>query len=106
MSRCKADKYCSVECQKAAWPTHKLLCKQAPGVRKVQQEKDFSNWCIDESVRFDLTKLAAYGLHAIPPAQSLVGGSAMVVDAKYNPVKRTVTIQNAQILQKEVRSGY
>jgi MYND finger len=104
MSRCKSDKYCSAECQKAAWPTHTLLCKQVAGIirQNPQQEEDINSWCMDETVRSDLTKLAAYGLHAIPPAQSLVGSSAMIVQTKYIPAKRTVVIQHAQIMSLEV----
>jgi MYND finger len=28
-SRCRTTHYCSVDCQKAQWPNHKLICKQA-----------------------------------------------------------------------------
>eukprot|EP00953_Heterococcus_sp_UTEX-ZZ885_P004063 2694-Heterococcus_DN1.PRE.1 len=103
-SRCKSEMYCSAECQKAAWSTHKLLCKPVSGIMKQnpQQEEDINSWCMDETVRSDLTRLAAYGLHATPPAQSLVGSSAMIVQAKYNAAKRTVVIQHAQIMSLEV----
>jgi hypothetical protein len=103
-SRCKSEKYCSAECQKAAWSTHKVLCKPVSGIMKQnpQQEEDINSWCMDETVRSDLTRLAAYGLHAIPPAQSLVGSSALIVQAMYSATKRTVVIQHAQIMSLEV----
>src|SRR5687768_18397886 len=36
-SRCRVAKYCSIECQRSDWSTHKRLCTNQPEVGKIAQ---------------------------------------------------------------------
>ncbi len=49
-SACKLARYCSAECQKIAWPTHKELCKEAKALLSLgsdSRKRSFSALAVD-----------------------------------------------------------
>jgi hypothetical protein len=62
--------------------------------------KDITKWT--ERIRPDLMTLAAYGLHAFPPAVSLADTTVLQLDASYNRANREVLITGFELMPIEV----
>jgi hypothetical protein len=62
--------------------------------------KDITKW--SERIRPDLMILAAYGLHAFPPAALRAETTVLQLDASYNRANREVLITGSDFVPIEV----
>ena len=69
---CFDTMYCSTECQKAAWPDHKALCKEAQRKRKEDEEKEKARQKMD-----DEEKMAAALASFVPLSITPQGGGGV-----------------------------
>ena len=69
---CYDTMYCSEECQKAAWPDHKALCKEAQRKRKEEEEKEKVRQKFD-----DEEKIAAALASFVPLSITPQGGGGV-----------------------------
>jgi MYND finger len=102
--RCKARRFCSAECQKADWPTHKHACERSASYQAGLLESqlfterelnDIENWSANNRTNF--MHLAAYKLYAFNPARSLVDTCWCVFMVEYDPEKRHARIADTEI---------
>lgn len=100
-SACKCAKYCSIDCQRADWTGHKLVCKELKkhGAKDIQK---FNRWC--DHILGPNVELHQKLRDGLEDAAGMLLRIDNVNDFIINPKLNGETLANADVLMEAVES--